>query len=216
MNHLPGKNAVALVAALPLLSATGCILNSESKPKDDLVMTPTPTVVSNVSNLTVEVKGIRAMAAASQLCYSVDDRNAVGLNSNSKRNVKCVELAPQQTTVTLTEANVPNPSYVFVFHDENSNSKLDFTILNLVVDRRESIGEGYAFLEDPASTSDDLRIRRILFVAPGENRFSATLSYENTALEKFLVEKAWEQIINKARESEPQNPTNNQPTPEPR
>jgi uncharacterized protein (DUF2141 family) len=214
MSHLFGKCPAVLYVVLPLVVATACTKESVSATKDDLSITPTPTVVSNASNITVEVKGIRSKPVATQLCYSIDDRNAVGVQSNSKRNVTCMPLAAGQTTATFSATNVPNPSYVFVFHDENSNSKLDFTVLNIVVERREAIGEGYAFLEDPASRSDDLRIRRILFVAPGENQLSTTLSYENTALEKFLVEKAWEQIINEASESDAHNPTHNSPTPE--
>jgi hypothetical protein len=167
------------------------------------------SVVSETSSLRLLVKGIRPMPSASQLCYSVDDSNAISKTTNSKSNVTCAKLSAGQTAFEIRHTNVPKPAYIFVFHDENANSKLDFTVLNLLVERREAIGEGYAFVEDPSSTSADPKIRRIVILPNGENRLETSLVYERTAFVQFLEEKAWEQIINKARESDEKNTTRN-------
>jgi hypothetical protein len=155
--------------------------------------------VSPKSRLRLLVKGIRSMTVPSQLCYSVDDSNAIAKTAASKSDVTCVSLPSGKTSFELPISNVPKPAYIFVFHDENANSKLDFTVLDIVVERHEAIGEGYAFVEDPNSTSDDVKIRRIVILPDGDNQLETTLVYEKTAFAKFLEEKAWEQIMSKAR-----------------
>jgi hypothetical protein len=203
--------AAGAVSCVPSRGASVKARASDLLPPGEVLHRSMDTEFENTagSHLRLVVKGIRPTVDLSQICYSIDDSNALAKTSKSKSNVTCSKLPLGQTTFEIQHKNMPPSAYVFVFHDENSNGKLDFTVFNVLVEKRESAAEGYAIVEDPNSTSADRRVRSLILLPQGESRLETTLSYERTAFEKFLIDQAWGQIMGKARASDEQNTTRN-------
>jgi hypothetical protein len=152
------------------------------------------------ANLTVKVRGIRVGNKPSQLCYAVNAGNPTAKLSPGYENVVCSIVAPGEKTAVVEIKALPLSAYVMFFHDENSNSKLDMSVVNVLVEKRESIGEGYGFVEDPNSTSENVNARKLLILTPGRNEVSVELTYEASAFQQYLTEKTIKAIVKKAQD----------------
>jgi hypothetical protein len=191
--------AVALIACQPAKNEASTKRASELGGPVTLERAPEGSDSAPQVTAEILVKGIKPNGSNTRLCYAAEASHTMSAGGQPVYATSCQTLVPNQTEATLAINNLATPTRIFVFHDENNNQKLDFSVFNALVVKREAIAEGYAFVEDPATTSDDLRIKRILMLPPGNTKIKATLSYQNTAFEEFLVEKAWEQILNRLR-----------------
>lgn len=155
---------------------------------------------SDARNLRLQVNGIRQHDAASQICYVYAVPDVAAESAKLSEGSRCERLESGKTTTDIYIKDIPMSAYMFVFHDQNSNGKLDYTVFDVLVEKREGVAEGYSFVEDPSSKSSESIVRRMLILSPGENANAVTLTYGNTALENFLIEKGWEYVFSKAKE----------------
>jgi uncharacterized protein (DUF2141 family) len=170
-------------------------------PESGQEMVGAKKALTNATSLRLQISGIREIDVPSQVCYAYADPDIANANSVVSEGLNCVHLDAGQNSIELSIKNIPTSAYIFVFHDKNSNGKLDYTVMNVLVEKREAIAEGYAFVEDSNTKSEDAKTRRILVLAPGENSGSVTLTYGGSAFEQFVLEKGWEYVFGKAKDA---------------
>lgn len=189
------KIVQSYLAAFVMSGVVGPSFSAFAQEKDGSVVLNDATGI----DAEIHVVGIQAQDEKSQICYAHELPNEPSADMRDVTGVGCVPLPAQETDARFGISNLPLSTRIFVFHDKNNNGKLDFTVFNVLVDRRESIAEGYAFVEDPNSISTEPLVRRHLFLSPGVTQIETALTYRGTALEEFVVEKAWQEMLNRLR-----------------
>lgn len=147
-------------------------------------------------NLTIEVNGLRTSKSKS----SKHTVCAIGLAGNevlSKEIVKdklfCATGLDQNSKISVRLKDLPYPSYVTLFHDENNNKILDFAVLDLVVLKQKGPAEGVGVLDMEDKT---MKFSRPIWVEVGEQKTQATLTYEDMPFWKVVKSESWQMFFN--------------------
>lgn len=145
-------------------------------------------------NITLDVEGIRperSKEQKTQIC-------GIGLAGNEplneeivKKRMVCASDDKKSDTVTLRLADLPQPSYITVFHDQNLNGTLDFATFDLIIVKKTGPAEGIAIIQSP-DRSDDVKLVLPLFLPVGETKMNVQMTYPDSPLwVKLIKELGW-------------------------
>lgn len=198
------KNAVntrffvsALCAASVALLTMGCGSQSSSG-SDPLVQTESSPIEAPGRNVHLTVSGLRQQNSKTKehrVC-------AIALNGEErlpKKQAKqayetrlvCSSLQNEDGSTELVLKDVPYPTYIMAFHDENLNGIIDFATFDVLVLHREGPSEGVATVNFSDEKDWPKGLSRPLWIEQGTTAVNATLHYEDLPLLKTVKEGLW-------------------------
>lgn len=197
-----GHKSLLLLIWSSLIYVASCKMRSEDEASRE-AMRQTPTLNTDMQltgmtgrHLTLRVRGIRPQESKGTE-HRVCALALHGLES-TKTNTEVLATQGRMTchsemdpdgVVVLNLYHLPYPAYITVFHDENSNSILDFASFDIVVAKKTGPSEGVGtIIEDDHQSWP---FSRPVWVEVGHETREALMHYGDLPFKAFVKEQIW-------------------------
>lgn len=174
--------------ALPFVAAVGCVKHSSSHVAQT---DPLNLIGQTGRNLTITVDGLRKEKSENNvhtICGMGLAGNESSLTEFAKQKLVCESQVNSNEQIKIRLKDLPYPTYITLFHDQNNNRVLDFSELNVVLVHERGPAEGIGVLD---SDGDTPSFSRPIWVEVGEQSAHANIVYEDSPLSNLVKKYAW-------------------------